>query len=442
MLFQSVYPFTGEVLEQHESLTPEQIQTKLDIAKAAQKKWRKNRELALFKNLAAVLRKNLSRDAKLITLETGKLISESKLEIEKCAICCEYYAENASTWLEHKNLSFPGSYLRAEPLGLVLGVMPWNFPFWQIIRFSVGAIAAGNVVLVKHAPNTMSCSKALEANFIEAGFEQGIYQHFPLQIQDVPAAIREVDALSFTGSSQTGSTLAQLAAAHLKKCVLELGGSDAFIVLSDADLNKAAQTAVESRLINAGQSCIAAKRFIVEESVFTEFYELVEQKVKSLKVSNPLLQETKLAPLARIDLKENLTLQLKQALSQSAKLLYQAPEQQGYCSFAPSIILDENPDPEEFFGPVFQFITAKNENQAVELANRSRYGLGASVWTSDSEKARKLAYELQTGNVFVNAMVRSDPRLPFGGVKQSGYGKELSDLGFYEFCNLKTIVES
>ncbi len=439
MNFISTNPYTGEVLGSYAALSESSFAGNIAKARLAQKQWQADKNIDFLFKLAESLRNNKEGHARLITLETGKKITEARQEVEKCALCCEYYGKFSAQWLEDEPLAYQGAYLRREPLGVILGIMPWNFPFWQVIRFAVPAIAAGNAVLVKHAPNTMGCALALEELFASNRLD-GLYQNFPVRVEDVEKIMPSVQAVSLTGSSRAGSSVAQLAGKYLKKSVLELGGSDAFVVLADADLEMAAQTAFQSRLINAGQSCIAAKRFIILESVFDEFCQKLIEKIETLVAGNPLDEKTTLAPLARKDLKENLELQLSAALSKSAKLLFRSQQQAGVCGFAPAIVLDTDADPEEFFGPVFYLIKAKDENHAIQLANQSRYGLGGSIWTTDQTKGKQLAQELDAGCVFVNSLVFSDPRLPFGGIKESGFGRELSHLGLYEFCNSKTIV--
>ncbi len=443
LIFCSINPYNGEKIGEYPTFSPAEIEKCLAQAHRAQKDWAGRRDWNLFSNLAKILTINKEKWAHLITLETGKLLSESFAEIEKCAFTCEFYAQNAPQWLDEQVLPLDGAKLVRQPLGVILGIMPWNFPFWQVIRFAIPTIAAGNTVLLKHAPSTMGCSLALHQAFKDAGFAEGIFNHLPISVEEVAAVLadRRVAGVSLTGSSRAGTAVASLAGRYLKKAVLELGGSDAFIVLKDADLEKACKTAFASRLINAGQSCIAAKRFIVEAPVYEDFISRISQLVLSLEPGNPLEATTTIAPLARADLKETLFKQVGDL--QEATLIAQNNKPcDSPCYFAPMVLAGVRPDVGELFGPVFSILKAENENQAIALANDSPYGLGGSIWTQDVEKGYELALRIEAGCVFVNALVRSDARLPFGGIKDSGYGRELSVMGLYEFTNAKTIVVS
>ncbi|MFY7788954.1 MAG: NAD-dependent succinate-semialdehyde dehydrogenase, partial [Thermoflexibacteraceae bacterium] len=398
-----------------------------------------------FTHLAQLLRGTAFRLATLISKEMGKPIKEAKAEILKCAWACDYYALNAEKLLAEEELKSDAthSYLRYEPLGVILGIMPWNFPFWQVFRFVVPSLMAGNVAIIKHAPNTTGCGIEIADLFVAAGFPKGILQHLILDNEQVAEVIAnpQISAVTLTGSETAGSSVAATAGKHLKKTVLELGGNDAFIVLKDADLELAVTTAVQSRMQNAGQSCIAAKRFLVAESLKTSFVEALKQKLWALKFGNPLNEETEVGVIARPDLLQKLHQQVQDSVSKGAVV-----ELGGFIHdnfYAPTILSNVSAGmpafDEELFGGVFSITTFADEATAVALANESKYGLAASIWSKDTTKASFLAKQLHVGAVFINALVRSDPRLPFGGVKNSGYGRELSYFGLKEFCNAKTI---
>jgi len=388
--------------------------------------------------LAKLFRERKPQLAVLMRKEMGKLEAEAEAEIEKCATCCDYYAENAEALLAPVNAPSDArkSYVAFEPLGTVLAIMPWNFPFWQAVRCAAPAIAAGNAVVLKHASNVTGCALALEKIFQDAARE-GLFRAALVPGKDALALIarKEVAAVSLTGSTEVGRQVAAVAGHELKKCVLELGGSDAYVVLRDADLAKAAKTCAQSRLINAGQSCIAAKRFIVEAGVLEEFTRLFVQE----------LQKIPLAPLARKDLQTQLHAQVQRAVMGGAKVLCGAKLPEGNGCFYPATALAEvKPGnvafEEELFGPVAAIIEAEDEKEAIRLANLSQFGLGAAVFTKDQAKAERIAlHELEAGSCFANALVRSDPRLPFGGVKDSGFGRELAGFGIREFTNVKTV---
>jgi len=448
--FVSKNPFTQEVLGIYQPDTPAVIQEKLQLAEAMFPKWSKmaiSEKAKLFQKLATLLEQEKQELAKIICLEMGKIIREARAEIEKCAWLCRYYAENAETQLAPEILksAYAKSYVSFEPLGAILGIMPWNFPFWQALRFAVPTLIAGNVALLKHAPNVPMCSLRIEELFLKAGFEKGVFQNVFADVADVESIIasRIVQAVSLTGSERAGSAVASLAGKHLKKSVMELGGSDAFVVLDDADLPFAVENARLSRMINNGQSCIAAKRFIVLEKVFDDFLEGLKESFAKLCFGNPLDENTDYACLARTDLAENLARQVKQSVARGAKLVVGSTEAQDTI-FQPTILTNIKADmpvfAEETFGPVAAVISAKDEQEAINLANLSVYGLGASVWSKDYEKAEKIALTLQAGTCSVNSIVKSTPELPFGGIKNSGYGRELSVAGIREFVNWKTVA--
>ena len=448
MIFKSINPFSQEVIAEHEVLTNAQLNQKLQLSESTFKIWKNTsfQERAdKMRKLANILRENKEKLGLLITNEMGKIISESIAEVEKSAGNCDFYAEHAAEMLkdEYYDKSFK-SMSAYDPMGAVFAIMPWNYPFWQVLRYAAPAIMAGNVTLLKHAPNVIGCAKAIESAFLEAGFPEGVFQEISIDIPQVESVIASniVCGITLTGSEMAGSSVASLAGKHIKKSVMELGGSDAFIVLNDADLEKAATVATQSRMLNAGQACICAKRFIVTEKVADEFVALFTQKVQLLQQGNPLQNGIQMGPLARLDLAEKLEAQLAKSLQQGAKLLVGGEREN--CNFQPTLIdfVDSNnvAFQEETFGPLATIIRAKDANDAVAIANNHRYGLAAAIWTEDRENAYQLARQIEAGNVFVNSLVRSDSRVPFGGIKKSGYGRELGAIGIKEFMNMKSLV--
>jgi len=452
MVMQSINPATEEVLKSYEEHTPEQVSSVLDQVYERQKQWRAtsweeraNGVLAL----ARELRADKARLAGLITAEMGKPIVEAEAEIEKCAWNCEFYAEMAPRFLtpEHVDIGVTESYVAFEPLGVVLAIMPWNFPFWQVIRFLAPALMAGNTAVLKHASNVPGCALAIEEAVGRAGLPEGVFRALLVPGSKVEPLIGDprVHAVTLTGSSEVGERVASAAGRVLKKQVLELGGSDPFIVLADADLDAAAKTAARARNQNSGQSCIASKRFIVEDSVADQFVDRFAAAVKALQVGDPTSRETNVGPLARGDLRESLMVQVDASLKQGAQAIVggSALDGKGYF-YAPTVLdgvsLDMPAFREETFGPVAAVVRAKDPEDAVRLANDTEYGLGAAIWSSDLERAKQLASRIEAGAVFVNGLVASDPRMPFGGVKRSGYGRELGEFGIREFTNIQTIV--
>ena len=448
MIFKSINPFSQEVIAEHEVLTNSQLNQKLQLSESAFKIWKNTsfQERAdKMRKLANILRENKEKLALLITNEMGKIISESIAEVEKSAANCDFYAEHAAEMLKDEYYDTPFKSMSVyDPMGAVFAIMPWNYPFWQVLRYAAPAIMAGNVTLLKHAPNVIGCAKAIESAFLEAGFPEGVFQEISIDIPQVESVIasNSVCGITLTGSEMAGSSVAALAGKHIKKSVMELGGSDAFIVLNDADLEKAATVATQSRMLNAGQACICAKRFIVTEKVADEFAALFTQKVQLLQQGNPLQNGIQMGPLARLDLAEKLEGQLAKSLQQGAKLLVGGEREN--CNFQPTLIdfVDSNnvAFQEETFGPLATIIRAKDANDAVAIANNHRYGLAAAIWTEDRENAYQLARKIEAGNVFVNSLVRSDSRVPFGGIKKSGYGRELGAIGIKEFMNMKSLV--
>jgi succinate-semialdehyde dehydrogenase/glutarate-semialdehyde dehydrogenase len=401
------------------------------------------------KRVARELRNNKFEYAGFITLEMGKPIRDAEAEIEKCALGCDYYAENAEKFLQEELKSTEASTSKVcyEPLGVILAVMPWNFPFWQVFRFAAPTLMAGNVGILKHASNVPQCSLAIETVFTRAGLPEGVFQSLLVGSSAVESLIAHpvIQAVTLTGSSAAGQKVASAAGHHLKKSVLELGGSDPFIVLEDADLEKAAQGAVQGRFVNGGQSCIAAKRFIVLESVADAFEALVEEKIEKIIQGDPMDTKTQMGPMARRDLREELHRQVEASISQGAVLRAGGKIPEGSGAFYPPTLLTNVRKgmpvyDEETFGPVLPVIRVTSLQEAIEVANDTPYGLGATLWTENTTRAEQLTAQIQAGSVFINSIVKSDPRLPFGGIKQSGYGRELSEWGIREFVNIKTVL--
>ena len=448
MVFKSINPFSQLIIAEHEVLTNAQLNQKLQLSERAFKNWKQTtfeQRADRMKKLANILREKKEELGLLITNEMGKVLSESISEVEKSAGNCDFYAENAEKMLKDEYYDTPFKSMSVyDPMGAVFAIMPWNYPFWQVLRYAAPAIMAGNVTLLKHAPNVIGCAKAIENAFLEAGFPEGVFQQITIDIPQVESVIAAdiVHGVTLTGSEMAGSSVASLAGKHIKKSVMELGGSDAFIVLNDANLEKAATVATQSRMLNAGQACICAKRFIVTEKVADEFTALFTQKIKSLQQGNPLQQGINMGPLARLDLAEKLANQLEKSLQQGAKLIVGGERED--CNFQPTLIdfVDSNniAFQEETFGPLATVIRAKDENDAITIANNHRYGLASAIWTEDRENAYRLARRIEAGNVFVNSLVRSDSRVPFGGIKKSGYGRELGAIGIKEFMNMKSLI--
>jgi succinate-semialdehyde dehydrogenase/glutarate-semialdehyde dehydrogenase len=450
-LIKSINPYSNEILKEFKEYEINDLESILSKAEKTFSHWKKtgfNERSEKMKACSNNLLKNKNEYAKLITNEMGKPILQSIAEVEKCASACLYFAENAESFLKNEFIQSDASqsFVSYEPLGCVLAVMPWNFPFWQVFRFAAPALMAGNVGILKHASNVPQCSLTIERIFLEAGFPEGVFQSVLIGSSKVSYLIDHpvVKAVTLTGSEKAGSEVAAIAGKNIKKTVLELGGSDCFIVLKDADLKEAAEVAVRSRLINNGQSCIAAKRFIIESSVYEAFLEEAVKRMDQLKIGDPLNKETDLGPLARKDLAVSLNDQVEESLKKGARKVYEwARIELDFPFFRPAILSDIKPGTpayeEELFGPVACFFSVKDEREAIRIANDSRYGLGGSIWTGDPGKGRKLAGEIEAGSVFVNGMVKSDPRLPFGGIKYSGYGRELSYPGIREFVNIKTM---
>lgn len=449
--FQVVNPATGQLLERYGMWAPSQLNQALDFVAQASAEWGakevEERCDFLFA-LADVLEAEREVLALCITTEMGKLIKESRAEVDKCTWACRYFAEHGPRMLEDETLVSDASrsYVCRQPLGIILAIMPWNFPLWQVLRCGIPALVAGNVMALKHAANVPGCALALEQCFRKAKFPEHVFRALMISREQTREVIADprVAAIAVTGSVATGRQVAALAGQYLKKTVLELGGSDPYIVLEDADLDVTVHMAVLSRFLNAGQSCIAAKRFIVVESIAEVFMKRFRRAVERLVMGPPTLESTTLAPLARADLRDELHLQVTRSLDAGAILVTgcRPAEQEGYF-YTPSILDGVKPGmpahDEELFGPVAAVIRVADEEAALDVANRSAYGLGASIWTADTVRGERLARRVAAGNVFVNGIVKSDPRLPFGGIKDSGYGRELSYMGLREFVNVKTI---
>src|SRR5256714_351907 len=451
MSIQTINPTTGEVLETFEPFSQQQIDVALDEARRAFLHWRTVPFAERAKYLHSVanhLREHKTELARTAVLEMGKTITEAEAEVEKCSWSCDFFAENAERFLADQKVvaNATESYVAFRPLGVVLAVMPWNFPYWQVFRFAAPALMAGNTSVLKHASNVSRVALEIERIFREAGLPQGVLKTVLVPGSKTGRLIEDprITAVTLTGSEAAGVEVAATSGHVLKKTVLELGGSDAFIVLEDADLDEAAQVAVTARFQNNGQSCIAAKRFIVVDSVAGAFEQKFVANTARLKVGDPLEYDTRIGPLARKDLQETLDQQVQQSSQQGAKVLIGGKAREGKGNFyEPTILTNVTPQmsvfTDETFGPVAAVIRARDTEHALELANDSKFGLSSNLWTRNIEQARELTARIEAGGVFINGMTASDPRLPFGGVKRSGYGRELSSFGIREFVNIQTV---
>ena len=451
MAFKSINPFNGQTLRMVEAWNEAQLEQALADVAAATPAWAERSfasRAEVLRKVAGVLRARRQDLARIISTEMGKLIVEARGEIEKCAWVCDFYAEHAETFLADEVIESDAgrSLVAYQPLGTVLAVMPWNFPFWQVFRFAAPALMAGNTGLLKHASNVPGCALAIEEVFMEAGLPRHVFRTLMIPAGRVSRVIddKRVHAVTLTGSEPAGRSVAAAAGAQIKKSVLELGGSDPFIVLEDADLELAIQVALTSRFLNAGQSCIAAKRFIVVDSVADEFVARFKAAVEGLRPGDPLDEATTLAPMARVDLREDLHQQVVDSVLKGAVAVTGCRPIAGDGAFYEASILDRvapgmRAYSEEFFGPVALVLRVPDEAAAVRVANDSVFGLAGSVWTGDNARGERIARQLQCGAAFVNGLVKSDPRLPFGGIKRSGYGRELARHGIQEFVNAKTI---
>ena len=450
--FISLNPANGQLIQEYASLTTQQLEQKLTQADKAFRHWRRTsfaERATLLRAIAGVLRLDPHRYASLITTEMGKPIRQSLAEIEKCALVLDYYADNGEQFLAAREIQSDAArtLVRYDALGVLLSIMPWNFPFWQVFRFVAPAIMGGNTVLLKHAPNVPGCAVAIEELFNQAYALSGIFTNLFIGVDDTARVIRDprVQGVTLTGSDRAGSSVAATAGAAIKKSVLELGGSDPFIVLRDANIVKAAKMAALSRNNNSGQTCISAKRFIVEQPVVEEFTAAYKTELARFKMGDPSDMETDIGPMARGDLRESLHNQVRDSIKEGANLETGGEIPDGPGFFYPVTLINRitpamRLSREETFGPVASILAVNDADAAIDLANDTRYGLGASLWSADLELAEKLAARIEAGSVFVNDMVKSDPRIPFGGIKQSGYGRELGQEGIREFMNVKSVV--
>ncbi len=449
MSIKTINPATEEIIAEYQNITAADLKSKIAKSREAFSKWKtdsKNRAMFLHL-LSEELRKNKESLAKVATQEMGKPLKESLAEVEKCAWVMEFYGDNGETFLnpESVNTDARKSFIAFEPIGIIASIMPWNFPYWQALRFAAPSLMAGNTIVLKPASVTMQCGIQIEKMFAKTGFPEGIFQTL---VSDSSMAEKLIDsdinAVTFTGSNVVGAKVAQRATSQIKKCVLELGGSDPFIVCSDADIDKASTGAVKGRFINCGQSCIASKRFFIVKNLAKEFIEQFVQKVEKLNVGDPMSESTDIGPLVNADGLHRIDTMVKDAVSKGARVLTGGKmlKDKGYF-YAPTVLDNVTPEMmvarEEVFGPVAPVTVVENEDEAIRLANSSQYGLGASIWTKNLEKAEKLSRLIESGIVSVNNVVISDPRVPFGGVKQSGFGRELSRYGMLEFVNIKSV---
>ncbi len=446
--FQSVNPYSLQIIHEYPVLKRLALDQKIRNAEKAYLSWRKTsfafRSDRLLK-MTALLKAQRETLARLICSEMGKTMTEARSEIDKCSTVCEYYAVEGENLLTDQVQNTPFlSKITYEPIGCVLAIMPWNFPFWQVFRFATASLMAGNVVMLKHAPNVCGCSLAIEKLFLEAAYPEGVFQSLIMEVSDIEyvANANIVQALTLTGSERAGVAVGALAGKLIKRSILELGGSDPFLVLADADLDKAAKIAVQSRLFNAGQTCISAKRFLVTKENSEIFTQKMLENLQKYQLGDPNNENTSLAPLARLDLAENLARQIENSVKAGAKKILGGLVEN--CRFEATLLVENTAQmavfQEETFGPVAAIFVARNEEEMIHLANQNRYGLAASVWSEDRDRAEKIAREIEAGSVFINSLVRSDARLPFGGTKKSGYGRELAAEGIRAFTNLKTLV--
>jgi acyl-CoA reductase-like NAD-dependent aldehyde dehydrogenase len=448
---ETINPSNGKIIASYDNMSSEEISQKVKKARTAFEKWRKldiSERTAFMRSLGRVMRKNKDEYAILTTEEMGKPIRQSIAEIEKCAWVCDYYADHAESFLRDELIptEFRKSFVSFEPLGVVAGIMPWNFPFWQVMRYAVPTLTAGNVGILKHSSISLGSALKIEQAFKDAGFPDDVFQSIIGDYRAGEALIQsQIDAVSVTGSINTGRRVAELASKDLKKFVLELGGSDPFIILDDADLNQTAHMATQARLLNTGQSCIAAKRFIVVKEIAEKFSKLFVENTNAEVLGDPMNSKTTVGPLVRENQRQALSKQVEDAKARGARILTggMVVGGEGYF-YKPTIISDVNHEmnvvKEEVFGPAAPIIVVNNEEEAIREANNTEFGLGASIWTNNIERGTRLARQIQSGIVSINEMVKSDPRLPFGGTKYSGIGRELSEFGIKEFVNIKSIV--
>ncbi|WP_052595136.1 NAD-dependent succinate-semialdehyde dehydrogenase [Aureispira sp. CCB-QB1] len=450
-IVRTINPIDNQVLKEYSLETWDEVKAKLEQSEAAFHQWKRQsyaQRAAFFVKTAEILEANKGSYAKQMTLEMGKPITQAVSEIEKCALVCRFYAENADDFLADQPIKteFTKSYVTYQPLGTILQVMPWNFPFWQVFRFAAPALMAGNVTILKHASNVIGCGELIHQIFEAAGFPKGVFQHVIIDSDLVGDILAQdmVQGVALTGSVPAGKAVGELAGKNLTECVLELGGSDPFIVLKDADLPQAAKIAVQSRMHNTGQTCISAKRLIVEEAVADEFMKLLKEEMQQLVVGDPMDEATRISVMARMDLAEELQEQVNKSIDMGAIVEFSGGHKKGTNYFYPMLLSNVKKGmpayEEELFGPVGVFFVVKNTTEAVALANDSIFGLAATVWSEDEEKAIAVAHQLEVGAVAINKLMSSDPRIPFGGVKQSGVGRELGREGILGFVNKKSVV--
>ncbi|MGW8123794.1 NAD-dependent succinate-semialdehyde dehydrogenase [Roseivirga echinicomitans] len=448
MEFKSINPYTNQVVGTYQSITDAELSEKLVRADSAFKTWRLQpitERAKLMKKAGQILRDNVEEYALMITKEMGKPLSESRGEINKCAWVCDYYADNAEDFLANEIIKTDAqqSFVKHDPIGCVLAIMPWNFPFWQVFRFAAPTLLAGNTGMLKHAPNVFGCAILIEEVFTKAGFPKGVFQNLIVHHDKTETIIAHdaIQAVTLTGSERAGAAVAEISGRYIKKSLLELGGNNAFIVWEDADLDQIINAALVARMLNCGQSCIAAKRFILVGNIYDKFVSKFTEALKALPSGDPLHETTKVGPLARIDLADQLQKQVRKSVEMGAELLLGG--NQNGCYHEPTILGNVKPGmpafDEETFGPLAAMIKAKDIDEAFELSEMSPFGLGVTVCTTDIEKAVSMASRVSDGAYFVNELVKSDPRLPFGGTKRSGYGRELAKDGMMEFVNRKTI---
>ena len=449
MKIKSINPFNNSIIKEYDSYSDKTVNEIINKSYKDFLLWKdlsfdKRKEILL--KIAQKLKNDIEKHAKMISVEMGKPIKESRAEVLKCVWVIEYYAENASDFLKPETIKsdYSDSYIQYDPIGIVLGVMPWNFPYWQVFRFIAPSLMAGNTCVLKHASNVSGCALLIEELVSDISEYKSIFKTLIISSSQVENVIKNphIKAVTLTGSEYAGSEVAMRAGKEIKKTVLELGGSDSFIVLEDADVDMAAKTAILARFLNSGQSCIAGKRFLVHENIYEDFIEKVKNRIEKLKMGNPLLEETDIGPLAKIKFSEELNTLVQSSIQKGAKCLLGGKMKDAF--YEPTLLIDVDFNMSVFtcetFGPVFCVSKISNTEEAIKIANNSEYGLGGSLWTKDIEKAKQIATQIETGAVFINDMTKSDPRLPFGGVKKSGYGIELSKYGIREFVNMKTIA--
>lgn len=448
MEFKSINPYNGDQIAVFKEQTNTEVNNILNNADGAFTAWRETsfaHRAEILKKAGQILLKNMDLYAETISLEMGKPLAEAKGEVKKCAWVCDYYADNAEQFLKPEVIKTDAaeSSVSFEPLGCILAIMPWNFPYWQVFRFVAPTLMAGNTGILKHASNVFNCASQIEEILLEAGCPKGVFQNLIIHHDKIEAIIENpiVKAVTLTGSERAGSSVASIAGKNIKKTLLELGGSNAFVVLKDADIDKAVVLGVKARMLNSGQSCIAAKRFLVEEEVYDEFLSKFTDEVKKLKDGNPLEDDTQVGPLARKDLADQLMKQVTDSVAMGAKIVAGGNQKDAY--FEPTVMVDITTEMpvfyEETFGPVAPILKVKDADEAFRLAEMSEFGLGISVFSKDTEAVKKYISKISDGAFFINEMVKSDPRLPFGGTKKSGYGRELAKEGIMEFVNKKTV---